>query len=73
MSMAEIRSYRGVPAKRGMRIFSTHSFQFGTITGSAGGYLKIRLDGEDYSCCYHPTWKLTYLANDGSVLKECGP
>lgn len=72
MAMATIRKVRGVPAKRGMRVFDKHKQQHGTITGSSGGYLRIRLDGNDFAFNYHPTWQLDYLASDGSVLKSCG-
>jgi len=72
MAIADIRKWRGVPAKRGMRVFSTHSNRFGTIIGTTSGYLKIRLDGDKHAGCYHPTWRLNYLAKDGSVLHSCG-
>lgn len=53
-------------------MFDKHKQQHGTITGSSGGYLRIRLDGNDFSFNYHPTWQLDYLASDGSVLKSYG-
>lgn len=66
--MARIRKSRGVPAKRGMRVYFHHNKRFGTIRSANGGYLKIQLDGDKWSHNYHPTWKLDYLAADGSVL-----
>lgn len=63
MSMADIRKRYGVPAKRGMRVIHTYKIPHrkGTITGSRGSRLLIRLDGDAMSAYYHPTWELTYL------------
>ena len=65
MSMDYIRQAYGVPAKEGGRVKYTGDGkagpQLGTITGARGCYLLIRLDGEDRSEPYHPTWKLEYL------------
>ena len=33
----------------------------GTITGSDGAHLRIRLDGNKHSYVFHPTWKIEYL------------
>lgn len=57
--MKYIRHHYRVPAKR----FGRVSFQGkpGTITGSRGAYLLIRLDGENHSGKYHPTWKIEYI------------
>ena len=68
MSLAQIRITRNVPAKRGGRVFVRSRKMFGTITGSFGGYIRIRLDGEKRSRIYHPTWTISYLEKDGSVL-----
>ena len=68
MAIADIRKHRGVPAKVGMRVYSRHSGRYGIITKAAGGYLKIRLDGDQHSCCYHPTWKLDYMDKSGAVI-----
>lgn len=60
--MDYIRKAYGVPAKRGVRVRLTHGTpKLGTITGSAGPHLRIRMDGDDYSGIYHPTWELEYL------------
>lgn len=70
MSMKYIRDTYGVPAKRGGRVEFTGSALpiMGTITGSKGARLRIRLDGATVSLNYHPTWELKYLdsaeAND---------
>ena len=66
MSLEYIRRTYGVPAKRGGRVRYTGSEhakgpQDGTITGTRGGRLRIRLDGDSYSLPFHPTWKLEYL------------
>ena len=68
--MAQIRHNRGVPAKRGMRVRYRGGDrpQTGVIKSARGGYLKIVLDGESHRGTYHPTWKLDYLGNDGSVI-----
>lgn len=75
MSMAYIRETYGVPAKRGGRVeylASDGELMEGTITGSSGAYLLVRLDGAKYSGRYHPTWALKYLP-DGPTFnrREC--
>jgi hypothetical protein len=57
--MDYIRRHYNVPAKR----FGRVKFQgkLGTITGSDGAYLRIRLDGERRAGKYHPTWQIEYL------------
>lgn len=64
MSMAYIRKTYGVPAKRFGRVEYTGAAkpQQGTITGAREGYLRIRMDGDNFSQPYHPTWQLRYLA-----------
>jgi hypothetical protein len=61
--MARLRKYRQVPAKRGMRVRYTggRTPQYGTITGTHGCNLMIRLDGHKHSSNFHPTWELEYL------------
>lgn len=39
-------------------------FESGTIIGSRGGDLRIRLDGDKHPGNYHPTWELDYLDNE---------
>lgn len=68
MSMEHIRKYRGVPAKRGMRVYSRHSNRWGTITSASSGYLRIRLDGDKHTYHYHPLWKLDYYDESGSII-----
>jgi hypothetical protein len=68
VAIADIRKHRGVPAQRGMRIYSRHSNRWGTIISSTSGYLKIRLDGDKHAMCYHPTWKLDYYDKSGSII-----
>lgn len=63
MSMEYIRRSYGVPAKRGARVEYTgeDSPSLGTVTGSEGARLRIRMDGEQRTGIYHPTWELRYL------------
>ena len=60
-NMAYIRMYYGVPAKRGGRVI-VNGWP-GTITGSDGAYIKVRLDNADRSRLFHPTWKVEYINN----------
>lgn len=57
--MDYIRLRYGVPAKRGGRI--RYAKEEGTITGSDGGYLLVKIDGEKRSKRFHPTWNIEYL------------
>ena len=72
MTMATIRKHRGVPAKRGGRVFYKHLGKYGTIRSARGGYLKIQLDGVPFSMTFHPTWQLDYLDDDGNVIHSTG-
>lgn len=58
MSMNYIRRYYAVPAKRGMRV--TVDGYSGTIVGSYGQYLRVRVDGEKHAGLWHPTWRVEY-------------
>lgn len=68
MTIAQIRKQRGVPAKKGMRIFYRYAKRFGTITGARYGQLRIRLDGDINTGSYHPTWCLDYLNENGETI-----
>lgn len=59
MSLADIRGYYKVPAFRGARVKALQ--RPGTITGSDGAYIRVRLDGEKLARAYHPTWCMEYL------------
>ena len=63
MSMQYIRNTYGVPAKRGARVEYTGEISptVGTIVGTEGARLRIRMDGETYTGIYHPTWEMRYL------------
>lgn len=67
MSMVYIRNAYRVPAKRGGRIEYTgeKAPRFGTIIGTYGARLKVRLDGDTKPGCFHPTWKICYLPREG--------
>lgn len=66
MSMAYVRKTYSVPAKRGTRVeyAGGREKRLGTILGTDGARLRIRLDGETNSGRYHPTWMLTYLKSE---------
>lgn len=61
--MEYIRKNYGVPAKRGARIeyAAFEPPKAGTIVGSKGAHLRIRLDGQKKIKSYHPTWLIKYL------------
>lgn len=71
MSMAYIRKHYRVPAKRGMRVcYTGHRDReelTGTITGSKGARLRVRMDplGNNKPPMFllHPTWELQYLTD----------
>ena len=53
-----IKSYYGFPAKRGLVV--EYEGKRGVVTGTHAAYLKVKLDGEKFSKCYHPdslTWE----------------
>ncbi|GHE82587.1 hypothetical protein GCM10019059_44960 [Camelimonas fluminis] len=68
MSMAWVRKYYGVPARRGGRVEYTGGWKdkakstLGTIRSASGGRLNIQLDGEKHASPFHPTYELRYLA-----------
>ena len=63
--MERIRQAYGVPAKKGGRVVWLENDgqrrTMGTITGTRGKYIRIRLDGANYSQNYHPIYCLEYL------------
>jgi hypothetical protein len=61
-SIEYIRKYYNVPAKVGGWV--KYKGKEGRITGAAGAYLKIKLDGEKKSFCYHPTFEIEYLTEE---------
>ncbi len=56
-----IRSRYQVPAFKGDRVRYTYNDREGTIVDAENGYLVIRLDGDDHTGNYHPTWEMEYL------------
>lgn len=54
-----IRSYYGVPAKKGGKV--VFDGKPGVITGYRNASLLVRLDGEKHSVPVHPTWRMEYL------------
>lgn len=70
MGMDYIRTTYGVPAKRGGRVAygcEGIGLRTGTIVGSRGGYLRIRLDGEKVARNFHPEWNIAYLTPNVEV------
>lgn len=65
MSAEYVRSYYGVPAKRGMRI-TVDGFP-ATIVGFAGARLRIRFDGAKRTAIAHPTWRVDYNPKPSEV------
>lgn len=63
MSIAWVRRHYRVPAKRGGRVEYSGDGkpELGTITGTCGGHLRVRLDGIKHSMPFHPTWQIRYL------------
>jgi hypothetical protein len=63
--MQYIRDTYKVPAKRGGRVKFTgnphNRPQFGTIVGSDGARLRVRMDEEKNTFSYHPDWEIEYL------------
>ena len=58
--MDYIRSYYGVPAKRGARV--VFNGKAGVIVGSRQQYLRIRLDIDPHKpITVHPTWRMEYV------------
>lgn len=70
MSMAYIRQYYGVPAKRGARVRFTwptwvrrHGAEgsVGTIVAAKNQYLRVRFDADPTRIfTLHPTWEVEY-------------
>lgn len=63
MTIAWIRDYYRVPAKRGGRVEYTGAGapKLGTIKSASGPHLMILLDGSKHAMPFHPTWELRYL------------
>ena len=71
MSMAYIREFYKVPAKRGGRVLVNG--WAGTIVGAAGQYLKVRLDGSRVARRYHPTWRVKYFSTPNKACTGLAP
>lgn len=63
MTMAYVRDYYRVPAKRGGRIEYTGGKEprLGTIVSASNGRINVRLDGDKHALPHHPTWEIRYL------------
>lgn len=62
MSIEYIRNFYNVPAKIGTRV--KYEGKLGTIKGTKNAYLKILLDGEKKTKCYHPTYNIEYITEN---------
>jgi hypothetical protein len=60
-----VRTYYGVPAKRGLRV--TVDGKPGRITRGRGGYIMVRFDGMKFSRACHPTWRVDYSPRPSSL------
>jgi hypothetical protein len=63
MAMEWVRRNYGVPSRRGGKVeYSPDDTPVaGTITGTKGPYLRVRLEGAPRPVSLHPTWRLRYL------------
>ena len=63
MTMAYVRNYYRVPAKRGGRIEYTGGDgpRLGTIVSASNGRINVRLDGDKHAMPHHPTSEIRYL------------
>lgn len=65
MSLARVRKYYNVPAKRGMDIIyrpNAPAFRLrGTILSSDGSHLFVRFEHSGERVKLHPTWEIEYL------------
>ncbi len=74
-SLEYIRKRYRVPAELNGRVLYTGSGpgRRGTIIGTSGAYLAIRLDGEEGWAAYHPTWELEYERDHAGLGLGCTP
>lgn len=84
MSMDYIRRAYDVPARRGARLLfigggpdpesdDKVKTLAGTIVGSRGQYLRVRMDGEASIRTLHPTWRVEYLKTPNVRVKRAAP
>lgn len=74
MSMAYIRRTYGVPARRGARVlfkgvFGEHGIE-GTVIGSRGQYLRVRMDRTGLTWTLHPTWQVEYMQPHNAKVRR---
>lgn len=70
MSIQYIRKQYDVPAALGGRVRYTGGDEprLGTINGTEGARLMLRLDGDEHETGpYHPTWEIEYLPAEASA------
>lgn len=65
-----VRSHYKVPAKVGMRVIANG--YPGVITSFVDSHIVVRLDGDEQSAPWHPTWRMVYLGENGETLFNGG-
>jgi hypothetical protein len=66
-----LKEQRGLPFLRiGMRV--TVDGRPGRVVDQGGGEMSVIFDGTDFQQACHPTWRVHYLADDGSVIRAYG-
>jgi hypothetical protein len=69
-SLAYIREHYNVPAHLGGRVrYTWRGDRLGTIVGTSGARLLVRLDGDRDWAPYHPTWEIEYLTDAEAVAR----
>lgn len=79
--MDYIRRTYGVPARRGARLLfiggnpdpesdDKVKTLAGTIVGSRGQYLRVRMDGEARIRTLHPTWRVEYMKTPNAEVRR---
>lgn len=72
MSVSYILNHYGVHALPGYRAKYTGGSnpKMGTVIGTRGAYIEIRLDGDNINGLYHPTWELEIIPVPPSDVKS---
>lgn len=66
-SFDHIESYYGLPFRVGSRVRyddGPNGTLEGTVVGTAGPYIKVKVDGEERCGLYHPTWNIELLEGE---------
>ncbi len=69
MSADYVRTFYGVPAKRGQRVI--FNGKPGRIVSFPGARIGVRFDDQPkYTLPCHPTWEIVYLDRDGNAVAD---